>query len=106
MAHNLFSSALGRFRLVSFLEGISYILLLTVAVPLKYWGNMPEATQIPGMLHGILFVGYVILLIMAAIEMKWSFVKTFLLFLVSVIPFGFLIAEFAFLRKQAKQQAA
>lgn len=106
MADSIFSSALGRFRLISFLEGLSFIFLLAVAMPLKYLGNMPEATQIPGYIHGFLFIGYLILLIMAAIEMKWSFLKAFLLFLASIFPFGFLIAEFAFLRKQAKRGTA
>lgn len=106
MAGSLFSSALGRFRLVSFLEGLSFIFLLTVAMPLKYVGDMPEATKIPGYIHGFLFIAYLFLLVMASIENKWSFLKAFLLFLASIFPFGFLIAEFAFLRKQPKQGAA
>jgi integral membrane protein len=106
MTDSIFSSALGRFRLISFLEGLSFIFLLAVAMPLKYIGNMPEATKIPGYIHGFLFIAYLFLLIMAAIEMKWSFLKAFLLFLASIFPFGFLIAEFGFLKKQAKQKSA
>ena len=106
MAGGIFSSALGRFRVVSFLEGLSYLFLLGVAVPLKYMANIPEATQIPGMLHGILFVLYLVLLIMASIERKWSFKHGFLLFLASIFPFGFLIAELTFLKKQASAKTA
>jgi integral membrane protein len=106
MAGRVLSSALSRFRLLSFLEGLSYIFLLGIAVPLKYLGDMPEATKIPGMVHGLLFVSYVIYLIMAKIEMKWSIGVTLLLFLASIFPFGFLIAEFGFLRKQAAAKAA
>ena len=96
-------TALGRFRLISFLEGLSFILLLGIAVPLKYVGNMPEATQVPGMVHGLLFVFYIIFLIMAAIEKKWSFGTGILLFLASILPCGFLIAEFKFLKRQSAQ---
>ncbi len=106
MAGNLFSSALGRFRVISFLEGISFILLLGIATPLKHFGNMPEATMVPGMIHGLLFVIYLIALIMSGIEMKWSFKTYILLFLASILPCGFLIAEFKFLKKQAEITSA
>jgi len=106
MAASIFSTALGRFRVISFLEGISFILLLGIATPLKHFGNMPEATMVPGMIHGLLFVIYLISLIMAGIEMKWSFITYILLFLASIMPCGFLIAEFKFLKKQAEKKAA
>lgn len=76
------------FRGISFLEGISLLLLLFVAMPLKYvWGN-PEYVRIVGMAHGLLFVAYVLLAIMTKFELEWK-VKTLLIVLVaSVIPFG------------------
>jgi integral membrane protein len=106
MAGTVLSTALNRFRLLSFLEGLSFLFLLGVAVPLKYFGNMPEATKVPGMVHGLLFIAYIIYLIMAKMEMKWSIKVTLLLFLASIFPFGFLIAEFSFLRKQAGIKSA
>jgi integral membrane protein len=39
-------------------EGVSYLLLLGVAMPLKYWANMPQAVSVVGMLHGVLFVAF------------------------------------------------
>ena len=48
------------FRVVSFLEGTSYLLLLFVAVPIKYWMNDPQYVKLLGMPHGLLFVGYLI----------------------------------------------
>lgn len=76
------------FRGISFLEGISLLLLLFVAMPLKYvWGN-PEYVRFVGMAHGLLFVAYVLLAIMTKFELEWK-VKTLLIVLVaSVIPFG------------------
>ena len=52
------------FRLVSLLEGISYILLLFIAVPIKYLQGNPEYVKMLGMPHGLLFVGYIVLAIM------------------------------------------
>ena len=106
MANSLLSSALGRFRLVSFAEGISYLLLLGIAMPLKYVWNIPQAVQVIGMIHGVLFVTYCILLLMAMLEMKWKFIYGLMLFIISLFPFGFLFAENKFLKKQTKNNAA
>ena len=48
------------FRIVAFLEGVSYILLLFIAVPIKYLLDDPTYVKLLGMPHGILFVGYII----------------------------------------------
>jgi|TARA_B110000467_G_scaffold148118_1_gene153721 integral membrane protein len=76
------------FRITAFLEGLSYILLLFVAVPIKY--NMADATyvQMLGMPHGLLFMAYLFLAIYLRPQYNWDN-KTFLLVLAaSVIPFG------------------
>jgi integral membrane protein len=76
------------FRITAFLEGLSYILLLFVAVPIKY--NMADATyvQMLGMPHGLLFMAYLFLAIYIRPQYNWDN-KTFLLVLAaSVIPFG------------------
>lgn len=106
MANSIFSTSIGRFRIISFAEGISYLLLLGIAVPIKYACNMPDAVQVPGMLHGVLFVTYIALLIIATLSNKWSFKNAILLFIASIFPFGFLLAEKMFLKKQAKTKAA
>jgi len=49
-------------RVISYLEGISYILLLFIAVPIKYYANDPSLVKLLGMPHGLLFVAYVIYL--------------------------------------------
>lgn len=76
------------FRITAFLEGLSYILLLFVAVPIKY--QMGDATyvQMLGMPHGLLFVAYVFFAIYLKPQYDWN-TKTFLLVLAaSIIPFG------------------
>ncbi len=81
-------SALNRFRLVSFLEGLSYIVLLFIAMPLKYLADNPMAVKIVGMAHGVLFIMFVIFLIETM--RKHNFQKRFSskLFVASLLPFG------------------
>jgi integral membrane protein len=81
-------TTLGQFRWIALLEGISFIVLLFVAMPLKYLFNMPKAVSMVGMAHGVLFVAYIIFLYMVWQEQKWSFGKAVLGFVVSLIPFG------------------
>jgi|688.fasta_scaffold363270_2 integral membrane protein len=106
MATSIFSSSLGRFRLVSFVEGLSFLFLLGIAMPLKYIWQLPQAVEVAGMVHGVLFIAYCFLLLMVTIDRKWSFGKAVLLFLISLVPFGFLLAEAKFLKKDAKSAAA
>ncbi|WP_031525598.1 DUF3817 domain-containing protein [Dyadobacter crusticola] len=93
MVSDLIKSALGRLRIVAFLEGISYLVLLGIAMPLKYFAGMPMAVRHVGTAHGVLFVLFVILLIQVAIERSWSFKKSFLSFLSSIVPFGTFYAD-------------
>ena len=66
-------NTLSIFRKVAVAEGISYVLLVFIAMPLKYWAEMPLAVKYTGWAHGVLFMMYVVLLIMAWMEYKWSF---------------------------------
>ncbi len=76
------------FKIVSFLEGISYILLLFIASPIKYFYEDKTYVQMLGMPHGILFIAYIALAVLLKIELKWN-VKTFgIVCLLSLIPFG------------------
>lgn len=87
------STSLGRFRLIALLEGISFLVLLFIAMPLKYGMDMPEAVKYVGMLHGVLFLAYLLLLIPAAMDKKWSFGLVAKSILVSLIPFGTFYAD-------------
>jgi len=81
-------TALSLFRKVAVAEGISYLLLVFIAMPLKYWADMPLAVKYTGWAHGLLFVLYAICLLVAWITYKWSFGKAALIFLASLIPFA------------------
>jgi len=76
------------FRLISFLEGISYLLLLFIAVPIKYLQEDATYVKILGMPHGILFMGYIILAILIQKQMKWNLKTMGIVVLASIIPFG------------------
>lgn len=86
------------FRVVGFFEGISYLLLLFIAVPIKYWMNDPQYVKLLGMPHGLLFVLYIALAFLIKSKMKWTF-KTFcVVILASIIPFGTFYVDKHFLR--------
>ncbi|TDQ28843.1 MULTISPECIES: DUF3817 domain-containing protein [Tenacibaculum] len=76
------------FRLVSLLEGISYILLLFIAVPIKYTQGNPEYVKMLGMPHGLLFVGYIVLAIMLKYDLNWNTKNFGIVCLLSILPFG------------------
>ena len=88
MNPTFFNSPRIRLRVIGFAEGVSYLILLFVAVPLKRLGGHPEAVQIVGPIHGLLFVLYVLTVIQAKIEYDWSIKKTLLAFLASIVPGG------------------
>ena len=79
---------LGQFRLVSFAEGLSYILLLFIAMPLKYWAGLPMAVRIVGSLHGFLFVLFVVFWVRVWFRVPWRPGRALLAFIAAMLPFG------------------
>jgi integral membrane protein len=79
------------FKYTAFTEGWSYILLLFLAMPLKYIFDFPHLIRPLGMAHGVLFVAYIVLLIVSSFLYQWQLKKSIWLFVVSLIPFGTLI---------------
>lgn len=76
------------FKKITLLEGLSLLILLFVAMPLKYFAGLPIFVKYTGMVHGILFILYVIMAFLLKEEKKWN-VKNFTLILAaSIIPFG------------------
>ncbi len=88
------TTSIGRLRLIALLEGISLLLLVFVAVPLKYLGDNPLLVDTIGPVHGGLFILYVILALWVAYTDKWKlFHKTWIVMLASFIPFGTFIVD-------------
>jgi len=88
----MFKTPLGRFRIVAFLEGISFLLLAFTMI-LKYQYAMPRPNFVVGLAHGVLFIAYVYLLIRITVIHDWSFRKFALAFLASLLPFGTFVAD-------------
>ncbi len=76
------------FKVISFLEGISYLLLLFVGVPLKYFAENPVVVKSVGMPHGILFLAYVVGVFLIRKKMDWNVKTTLVALAASVLPFG------------------
>lgn len=76
------------FKIISLLEGISYILLLFVGVPLKYMAENEVLVKGLGMPHGLLFVAYVILALMIRPDKGWDTKTTAIVLVASILPFG------------------
>ena len=98
MINKLLKTAMGRLRIIAFMEGCSY-LLLGFTMILKYKFSMPQPNYIVGLAHGILFVLYIVLLLQVSFLHRWSLVKMFMDFLASLIPLGTFYADKVLFRK-------
>lgn len=76
------------FKITSFLEGVSYILLLFVGVPLKYFGDNPVLVKSLGMPHGMLFLAYIVMALLIREKMNWNIKSTLGVLVASILPFG------------------
>ena len=82
------TNPIARLRTIAMIEGISFLVLLFIAMPLKYIWGQPQAVRIIGMAHGVLFVIFCAALLHTTIAAKWPLGRPALLFLASIIPFG------------------
>ncbi len=76
------------FKWVSILEGVSFLVLLLIAMPLKYIWEAPQMVQVVGMLHGILFVLYILGAFWISRALGWNLKTLFIVCISSVLPLG------------------
>jgi integral membrane protein len=81
------------FRFVAIAEGISFLILLGIAMPLKYYFGMPDAVKIMGMMHGVLFVSFIMLAFTVMPQIKKGYLWLLRSITLSVIPFGTFILD-------------
>jgi len=86
------------FKYIALLEGISLLLLLFFAMPMKYIYELPIYVKVIGMAHGLLFIAYIALAVMIKIEDKWSIKKFMIVCIASIIPFGTFYVEKKYLK--------
>ncbi|KAA0548729.1 DUF3817 domain-containing protein [Bacillus sp. BGMRC 2118] len=83
----------GRLRVIGFIEGMSYLFLLFIAMPLKYWANIPVAVSVTGMLHGVFFVLFLFALAHVFFAHRKSFWFGLGGVIASFIPFGTFVLD-------------
>lgn len=81
------------FRVIAFAEGVSYISLLGIAMPLKYYYDIPIAVKYAGWAHGLLFILYVVIGAATALQERWPLLFSVWAFIASLIPFGTFVLE-------------
>ncbi len=88
------------FRIIALLEGISFLTLMCICMPLKYIAHMPMAVKINGWVHGVLFILYVIFLAQIRAQYKWNLKLTSAAFVAALLPFGTFVLNAKILSKQ------
>ncbi|HEY0705773.1 MAG TPA: DUF3817 domain-containing protein [Polyangia bacterium] len=94
-------TAIRQVRLAGILEGISFVVLLGIAMPLKYLAGKPEMVSWVGMAHGVLFVIYVAAIVHAQVVVRWPFKNVLGLLAAAIFPLGPFFAE-GWLRKEER----
>jgi integral membrane protein len=86
---HLFKTKIGRLRIIGMLEGISLLVLLFVAVPMKYYFNYPELSRALGPIHGAIFLLFLFNTLSVGVEQNWKFkTTTWKIIVACFIPFG------------------
>ena len=88
------NTILGRFRLIGLIEGLSYLTLLFIAMPMKYMMGEPIYVKIVGMTHGILFIVFILAQATLSAKYKLSLKDNAIYFIASLIPFGTFFTDF------------
>lgn len=92
------SPIIRRFRTIAIAEGISFLVLLFIAMPLKYFVGLPIAVKVVGWAHGVLFVWYWVAAVPLFTRLKWEAERIVGLGLASILPFGTFVLERKWLR--------
>ncbi len=102
----MLNTSIGRLRLAGITEGISFILLLGVAMPLKYVWGKPEFVSVIGMAHGLLFLAFCLALFLATVEHSWPIKKAAVFFVAALLPFGPFVIDGRLKAEDAEDQRA
>lgn len=101
----LFSTKIGRLRVLGFLEGLSLLFLLFVAVPMKYFGDNPSLTKLIGPVHGAIFVWFLLSTLSLGVEQQWKFkTTTWKIIVACFIPFGTFYIDYLIFRNVKEKQ--
>ena len=84
----MLKTTIGRLRAIGLIEAVSFLVLLGIAMPLKYFAGMPQAVTAVGWIHGLLFITFCIALTHAHQEAKWTVWRTGGVLIAALLPFG------------------
>ncbi len=84
----ILGTPLGRLRAIGMMEGASFLLLLGLAMPLKYVWGLPMAVRVVGLVHGLLFLLFCVALARVSAQLGWSRRRAAVVFIAALLPFG------------------
>lgn len=93
------------FRKVALAEGVSFLLLLLIAMPLKYYLGFPQAVKLVGWAHGVLFMAYIVLVFSVIKTMKWNWFNIGVALAVSLVPIGTFWLDKSLKKRQLELEA-
>ena len=96
------NSSIRNLRVIGILEGISYLVLLCIAMPMKYYLDMPQVVKIVGWCHGVLFMLYIPAVFLAYKAMRWSFFSLLVALGASLVPLGTFLLDKSLKRREAE----
>lgn len=86
-------AALTRFRVVAYIVGVFLLILVGVAMPLKYFADAPALVAVIGPVHGFLYMIYLVVAFDLAVRCRWRFTRTLLVLLAGTVPVMSFVAE-------------
>ena len=100
---NQLPQSIALLRKIGILEGISLLVLLGIAMPLKHLANKPEAVKYVGWIHGLLFVAFMVNVAFVYFEKNWPFKRVIIAFIAAFLPFGTFVFD-NWLQKQLRNE--
>jgi len=102
MKGRMSSSVIRQLRVIGVIEGVSFLVLLGIAMPLKYLAGMPRAVSVVGMAHGVLFILYLAALAHAHVTVRWPMRRALTVFAAAMLPLGPFFIEGSLRREQRR----
>ena len=96
----MLKTPIGRLRAIGFLEGLSFLILLGIAMPLKYMAGFPQPVTVVGALHGLFFVLYLFAVAHVTFVHRWSILRVLGALVASVLPFGTFVLDVKLRKEQ------
>jgi integral membrane protein len=87
------TAALKRYRVVAYVVGVLLLVLVGIAMPLKYFADKPALVSVVGPIHGFVYMVYLVIAFDLSVRAKWTFTRTLVILLAGTIPVMSFVAE-------------